>query len=77
MQAAERQPDRSQNCEEIKPERPTSLSRGRPSVRDPLICGTEDAVQDAFATALERWPDGAPLNPGAWILTVARNRAAS
>jgi RNA polymerase sigma-70 factor, ECF subfamily len=35
----------------------------------------EDAVQDAFATALERWPDGAPRNPGAWILTVARNRA--
>jgi RNA polymerase sigma-70 factor, ECF subfamily len=35
----------------------------------------EDAVQDAFASALERWPDGAPRNPGAWILTVARNRA--
>ena len=28
----------------------------------------EDAVQDAFAAALERWPrDGAPANPGAWI----------
>jgi RNA polymerase sigma-70 factor (ECF subfamily) len=36
----------------------------------------EDAVQDAFATALERWPrDGLPANPGAWIITVARNRA--
>ena len=36
----------------------------------------EDAVQDAFATALERWPrDGAPSNPGAWIVTTARNRA--
>ena len=36
----------------------------------------EDAVQDAFATALERWPrDGAPRNPGAWIVTAARNRA--
>jgi RNA polymerase sigma-70 factor, ECF subfamily len=35
----------------------------------------EDAVSDAFATALERWRDGAPANPGAWILTVARNRA--
>jgi RNA polymerase sigma-70 factor, ECF subfamily len=35
----------------------------------------EDAVQDAFATALERWRDGAPRNPGAWILAVARNRA--
>ena len=36
----------------------------------------EDAVQDAFATALERWPrDGAPRNPGAWIVATARNRA--
>ena len=36
----------------------------------------EDAVQDAFATALERWPrDGTPSNPGAWIVTTARNRA--
>jgi RNA polymerase sigma-70 factor (ECF subfamily) len=36
----------------------------------------EDAVQDAFATALERWPrDGTPHKPGAWILTTARNRA--
>jgi RNA polymerase sigma-70 factor, ECF subfamily len=36
----------------------------------------EDAVQDAFAQAVERWPaDGVPRNPGAWILTVARNRA--
>jgi RNA polymerase sigma-70 factor, ECF subfamily len=36
----------------------------------------EDAVQDAFAVALERWPrDGQPRNPGAWIVTTARNRA--
>jgi RNA polymerase sigma-70 factor (ECF subfamily) len=36
----------------------------------------EDAVQDAFATALERWPhEGTPRNPGAWIVTAARNRA--
>ena len=36
----------------------------------------EDAVQDAFATALERWArDGVPRNPGAWIVTTARNRA--
>jgi RNA polymerase sigma-70 factor, ECF subfamily len=36
----------------------------------------EDAVQDAFATALERWPhDGVPRTPGAWIVTTARNRA--
>jgi RNA polymerase sigma-70 factor, ECF subfamily len=33
-------------------------------------------VQDAFATAIERWPaDGMPRNPGAWIVTTARNRA--
>jgi RNA polymerase sigma-70 factor (ECF subfamily) len=36
----------------------------------------EDAVQDAFTTALERWKrDGPPANPGAWIVTAARNRA--
>jgi RNA polymerase sigma-70 factor, ECF subfamily len=36
----------------------------------------EDAVQDAFATALERWPrEGTPRTPGAWIVTTARNRA--
>ena len=36
----------------------------------------EEAVQDAFVIALERWPrDGVPHNPGAWITTAARNRA--
>jgi RNA polymerase sigma-70 factor (ECF subfamily) len=36
----------------------------------------EDAVQDAFAIALVRWQrDGVPVNPGAWIITTARNRA--
>lgn len=36
----------------------------------------EDAVQDAFATAMERWPrEGVPGNPGAWVVTTARNRA--
>jgi len=36
----------------------------------------EDAVQDAFATALEQWPQTRiPDNPGAWIVTTARNRA--
>jgi RNA polymerase sigma-70 factor (ECF subfamily) len=36
----------------------------------------EEAVQDAFLTAVERWPrDGLPDNPGAWITTTARNRA--
>jgi RNA polymerase sigma-70 factor (ECF subfamily) len=36
----------------------------------------EEAVQDAFAVAVGRWPDtGLPPNPGAWITTTARNRA--
>ena len=36
----------------------------------------EEAVQEAFVVALERWPrDGVPANPGAWITQVARNRA--
>jgi RNA polymerase sigma-70 factor, ECF subfamily len=36
----------------------------------------EEVVQDAFATALERWPrDGVPDDPGAWIIRTARNRA--
>jgi RNA polymerase sigma-70 factor, ECF subfamily len=36
----------------------------------------EDAVQDAFVRAAERWPrDGVPGNPGAWIFATARNRA--
>jgi len=36
----------------------------------------EDAVQDAFAVASDRWPrDGTPPNPAGWIITTARNRA--
>ncbi|HET9345493.1 MAG TPA: RNA polymerase sigma factor [Candidatus Limnocylindrales bacterium] len=36
----------------------------------------EEAVQEAFVTALETWPDrGVPDNPAAWITTTARNRA--
>jgi RNA polymerase sigma-70 factor, ECF subfamily len=36
----------------------------------------EDAVQEAFVVAIERWPrDGIPDNPGAWITRVARNKA--
>ncbi len=36
----------------------------------------EEAVQEAFAVALDRWPvTGLPPNPGAWITTTARNRA--
>jgi RNA polymerase sigma-70 factor, ECF subfamily len=36
----------------------------------------EDALQDAFAAALERWPDEAvPANPRAWLVNVGRNKA--
>ena len=36
----------------------------------------EDAAQEAFALAAERWPrDGVPANPTGWLITTARNRA--
>src|SRR4051795_3611805 len=36
----------------------------------------EEAAQEAFAIAAERWPrDGVPASPGTWLLTTARNRA--
>jgi len=36
----------------------------------------EECVQEAFAEALRRWPrDGVPQRPGAWLTTVAGNRA--
>src|SRR5262245_61395033 len=36
----------------------------------------EEAVQDAFVVALQRWPtDGLPPSPAGWIITTARNRA--
>lgn len=36
----------------------------------------EEAAQEAFAIAAERWPrDGAPDNPGAWLVATGRNRA--
>ena len=44
------------------------------------VCGdidaAEEAVQDAFTAAVERWPStGLPPNPAGWIITTARNRA--
>ncbi len=44
------------------------------------VCGSidaaEEAVQDAFAAALERWPStGLPPSPAGWIITTARNGA--
>jgi predicted RNA polymerase sigma factor len=39
------------------------------------VAGAEDALSDAFAAALERWPmDGIPQKPEAWLLRVASNR---
>ena len=36
----------------------------------------EEAVQDAFTVAVQRWPDsGLPASPAGWIITTARNRA--
>jgi RNA polymerase sigma-70 factor, ECF subfamily len=36
----------------------------------------EEAVAEAFAVAAQRWPSGGmPDNPGAWLMTTARNRA--
>ena len=36
----------------------------------------EEAVQDAFTEAVQRWPDsGLPPSPAGWIITTARNRA--
>jgi RNA polymerase sigma-70 factor (ECF subfamily) len=44
------------------------------SLRD--ISMAEEAVQDAFTTALQRWPqEGMPSAPAGWIITTARNRA--
>src|SRR5712672_2956247 len=36
----------------------------------------EDALHDAFAAALERWPkDGVPINPRAWLVSTGRFKA--
>ncbi len=40
------------------------------------IAAAEEAVQDAFALALERWPaQGTPANPRAWLVSTARHKA--
>jgi predicted RNA polymerase sigma factor len=39
------------------------------------VAGAEDALSEAFASALAEWPKrGCPANPEAWLLTVARRR---
>ena len=54
--------------------------RGRVVATLIRLCGdidvAEEAVQEAFVVAVQRWPaTGVPPNPGGWILTTARNRA--
>jgi RNA polymerase sigma-70 factor, ECF subfamily len=54
--------------------------RGRVVATLIRLCGdidvAEEAVQEAFVVAVERWPHtGVPPNPGGWILTTARHRA--
>jgi RNA polymerase sigma-70 factor (ECF subfamily) len=45
------------------------------AVRTHDIAGAENALAEAFARALERWPlDGVPERPDAWLLRLARNR---
>lgn len=44
-------------------------------VRSRDVAGAEDALSDAFLSALRTWPErGVPHNPDAWLLTAARNR---
>jgi predicted RNA polymerase sigma factor len=39
------------------------------------VAGAEDALSEAFTTALAEWPQsGCPANPEAWLLTVARRK---
>ena len=39
------------------------------------VAAAEDALAEAFASALERWPrDGVPSSPDAWLLTAARRQ---
>jgi RNA polymerase sigma-70 factor (ECF subfamily) len=58
----------------FRDERARVLSVLARSLRDMELA--EDCLQDAFESALERWPRaGVPAAPAAWLLTVARNRA--
>jgi RNA polymerase sigma-70 factor (ECF subfamily) len=45
------------------------------AVRTRDVSAAEDALSEAFAAALARWPrDGCPANPEGWLLTVARRK---
>ncbi len=49
------------------------IARNAAPLRD--IARAEDALAEAFATALEKWPqEGVPANPVAWLFSVARRR---
>ncbi|MFF3379821.1 RNA polymerase sigma factor [Streptomyces sp. NPDC002680] len=55
-------------------ESPRIIAAVTRTVRDIGIA--EELAQDALVAALEQWPrDGVPDNPGAWLMTTARNRA--
>lgn len=55
-------------------ESPRLIARLSRIVRD--VGRAEELAQDALVLALERWPEsGVPANPGAWLMTAARNRA--
>lgn len=57
----------------IEEERDALLASLRRHTRD--AASAEDALQEAWAAALQRWPaDGLPETPRAWVLTVARRR---
>ncbi|MFN0192603.1 MAG: RNA polymerase sigma factor [Aestuariivirga sp.] len=57
----------------------TSIDRGRllalliKELRDFALA--EDALQEAYVSALDHWPRGIPANPQAWLLQVARRKA--
>src|SRR5437868_2671537 len=45
------------------------------SARTHDVASAEDALSEAFASALATWPkDGCPSNPEGWLLTVARRK---
>src|ERR1700728_3835812 len=73
-------PDPESGAERAAVERAFRESAGRAVATLVRVFGdisiAEDAVQEAFAIAAERWPaDGIPPNPGGWIVTTARNKA--
>ncbi len=66
---------------ELKADLDAIVRRERPRIVAALLRGgerlgdAEDAFQDAVIAAMRTWPGALPANPGAWLMTVARNRA--